>query len=964
MNDLSDLDWSRNGSKPPPTTSYPALRPTPPPPPSGRSAPLSAQASSTHGGGTPQRPSTKSGSDSFAGLVSFGSSKSASKLTLREQQRLLQEEKQREEGERRRRLDAQFGAGDSRFWDALEGNGAPTAQALDPAPSFPTFSGAGGQSSSGSVNRPSAALGLSSKETPAQNAEEDLLAAFSAASPVDSSSHFPPPLNVGSQGTVFSAHQEGKTKESQYGSLGLADDEDPFGLGSMGGQTARPKPAPSGQSGDDDILGLLGKPVSDVVTSKPRDPSPDHVPDGHVSTKKTADDPRDMAIAELVDMGFPADKARQALAETDTGLNVQAAVGWLLNEAHREARQKSQAADADGDRPERNGSGRATQSTSKGRRPRGDEEEEVSSRPAWMQQTSRSSSSQRKGASGSLADGGEKDITQIASEVGNNLLKSANSLWSSGRKKVQKAVAEFQQEGDLNQPKWMRESSAEGRAPSRGRDDENGGRNGISSEAPPPRKSQRQDADITEEALMLEARPPPTRRQRELELGPHTPGLTPPRGRSPIASDVPTEPTRRQDPQQTIRQRPQDAGPKSKLTRQAIEEESSNAYISPARRKKASVPSRPMPAEPEPDLLVGGSRSGRRPAELATVTPPPIQSRNPFIQQKTTSKSSTPTPAPAPQRPKVLPRRVPPAPAPALSTSASHRQKGTEAYKRGDYSSAHTAYSAALSPLPDLHPISIIILCNRALVNLKVGDPKAAVSDAETALDIIGPSKGEGEFISLTNEGDKEMREFFGKALMRKAEALEQMEKWPEAAKAWKEAVEAGVGGAVSIQARNRCEKATGSGAGTTAIASVRKQPPRKPPPRKPKPPSLSVSSTAPSAEAVERLRAANAAAERAEDEKFALADAVDERLGAWKNGKEANLRALLASLDTVLWAEAGWKKVGMHELVIANKVKLIYMKGIAKISTNATTEQRMISAAVFSTLNEAWDRFKKENGL
>jgi hypothetical protein len=930
MNDLSGLDWSataKNGSKPPSTTSYPALRPTPPPPLSGRSTPLSAQASGTHGGGTSKPSSTKSGDDNFANLVSFGSSKSASKLTLREQQKLLQEEKQKEVEERRRRLDAQFGANDSRFWDTLGGNRAPTAQTLDPPVPIPAFSNAGGQSLSDSINKPFAALGLSPNKTSTQNAEEDLLAAFSAASPVDSSSYFPPPLNLDSRSTTFPAHRDTKTQESQFNSAGLAGDEDPFGLGSMGGQTTKLKTAPSGQS-DDDVLGLLGKPVSDVVTSKPRDPSPDGVFDGHTSTK-TSDDPRDTAITELVDMGFPADKAKQALAETDTGLDVQAAVGWLLNEAHREARQKSRVADADGGRPERNGSGRVPQNISTGRRPRGDEED-ISSKPAWMQQPGRSNSSQRKGASGPLANRGEKDITQIASEVGNNLFKSANSLWSTGRKKVQKAVAEFQHEGDPSQPKWMREVSAEGREPSRSRDDEDGGRNEVSSEVPPPRKGQRQDANITEEALMLEARPPPPRRQRELELGTRALGPTPPRGRSPIASDTPTEPTSLQELQPTIHQLSQDAGPKGRLTRQAIEEEVSNAYISPARRKKANVQSRPRPAESEPDLLIGGSRTGQRSTELTTASPPIPQPRNPFRQQTITSKSSTPTPTTTPQRPKVHPRKIPPAPASALSTSASHRQRGTDAYKRGDYSSAHSSYSAALSPLPNLHPISIIIFCNRALVNLKVGDPRAAVSDAETALDIIGPSRGEGESISLADEGDKEMREFFGKALMRKAEGLEQMEKWSEAAKAWREAVESGVGGAVSIQGRNRCEKATGSETRITAIASVRKQPPRKPPP--PRPSSLSVSSTATSAEAVARLRAANAAAEKADDERFALADAVDERLGAWKSGKEANLRALLASLDTVLWAEAGWKKVGMHELVLVNKVKVIYMKGIAKV--------------------------------
>lgn len=34
------------------------------------------------------------------------------------------------------------------------------------------------------------------------------------------------------------------------------------------------------------------------------------------------------------------------------------------------------------------------------------------------------------------------------------------------------------------------------------------------------------------------------------------------------------------------------------------------------------------------------------------------------------------------------------------------------------------------------------------------------------------------------------------------------------------------------------------------------------------------------------------------------------------------------------------------------------------QIPLTATTEQRMISAAVFAALNEAWDGFKRANGL
>ena len=80
------------------------------------------------------------------------------------------------------------------------------------------------------------------------------------------------------------------------------------------------------------------------------------------------------------------------------------------------------------------------------------------------------------------------------------------------------------------------------------------------------------------------------------------------------------------------------------------------------------------------------------------------------------------------------------------------------------------------------------------------------------------------------------------------------------------------------------------------------------------------------------RLRKANQAAERADEEKFALSESVDARLAAWRNGKQDNLRALLGSLDTVLWPEAGWKKVNMSELIMPNKVKINYMKGIGKV--------------------------------
>lgn len=204
------------------------------------------------------------------------------------------------------------------------------------------------------------------------------------------------------------------------------------------------------------------------------------------------------------------------------------------------------------------------------------------------------------------------------------------------------------------------------------------------------------------------------------------------------------------------------------------------------------------------------------------------------------------------------------------------------------------------------------------------------------------------------------MKEFFGKALMRKAEALEQMERWKDAGIVWRECVEAGVGGANSIQGRQRCEKAL-----------TPKPPVSRPTPKSTPKPQSALASLAPTPDsaAVERLRAANKAAEKADDEKFALADKVEARIGKWRDGKRDNLRALLGSLDDVLWEGSGWKKVGLSELVMNGKVKVVYMRAIGrchpdKLPQNASQEIRMIAEGVFSTLNESWDKFKEQNGM
>jgi hypothetical protein len=191
-------------------------------------------------------------------------------------------------------------------------------------------------------------------------------------------------------------------------------------------------------------------------------------------------------------------------------------------------------------------------------------------------------------------------------------------------------------------------------------------------------------------------------------------------------------------------------------------------------------------------------------------------------------------------------------------------------------------------------------------------------------------SRGDGENIDLgpgEGGGNKEMKEFYGKALMRKAEALEQMERWKEAGDAWKICVENGVGASTAIQGRTRCDKALAPKPPVSRTATPK-------PASKPKPKSalsdLGFGQEEDSA-AVKRLREANEAAQKDDDEKFALTDKVEARISNWRDGRRDNIMALIGGLDKVMWEGSGWKKVGMHELVGPSKVKINYMKAIAK---------------------------------
>ena len=887
---------------------YPALRPTPPL--FGRSPPSDSAANGVSQNTFPNSltgsKSSRTNNDSFANLVTFNASQSTTNLSLQEQQRLLQEQKAKAEDDRGRNLDSFFGAShvlnastnssraSSPYWISSnstntdiqkQGNQKLINLAQVPSPGIPND------------------VPYYTPKTPIDN-EADTFAAFSSSAPAEKAGHAP--VTRTRTGLETDSESAISTLDSSQAKVDTLDDDDPFGLGIA----AHPKPVVSrterAEDGNDDVLGLLNRPVSEFSISK----SSQDAAMSPIPTSFT--EPLDQAMAELIDMGFSPDKSKLALESTESGSDVQAAVGLLLSQAHDKSRKEHN---------QQGGSRRDSIGGHKSRRTivQRKGSESGASRPAWMQEQGRSGQRSKPRESRSPSRG-EKEPAQYAQEIGNNLFKTANSIWKTGTKKFSQAVAELNSDSDASQPKWMRDSNGE--LESRKTRTRKGHHNAdgdvgmrrrredfIQQDSPSSKRS------VTAEALMLESSS--IRPGREQSTQPKPKQQT---SHSESATDHRQLSAKREEvspPKPKFLQQSSGKDQKSKLSRQAIEEGAAQAYISPARRRKPAARQTFTPRETQPDSLFTHSNHSFQETESKSVpeTNMPTDSRSDVQDLRHERKQS-------------LPKRViPPISPSAMQLSSVARRTGTAAFKRGDYAEATDHYSKTLSLIPPRHPLILPTLTNRALSHLKIGDPKASIADAKTVLEFIGPSRGVGEVIDMGGEeGIKQMDVYWGKAMTRKAEALEQLEKWDDAATSWRACVEVGVGGATSIAGRNRCEN-----------ASKPKPPaPAKRPPSKANAKSSAFNNLAPesglSAEAVIRLRAANAAADKLDDEKFKLADQVDARLTKWRTGKESNLRALLSSLETVLWESAGWKKVGMGDVLAPNKVKIIYMKGIAKV--------------------------------
>ncbi|XP_047172934.1 auxilin-related protein 1-like isoform X2 [Vigna umbellata] len=103
------------------------------------------------------------------------------------------------------------------------------------------------------------------------------------------------------------------------------------------------------------------------------------------------------------------------------------------------------------------------------------------------------------------------------------------------------------------------------------------------------------------------------------------------------------------------------------------------------------------------------------------------------------------------------------------------------------------------------------------------------------------------------------------------------------------------------------------------------------------------------------------------QEERRRIAESADGQIRRWSAGKEGNMRALLSTLQYVLWPECGWQPVSLTDMITSAAVKKVYRKATLCIHPDkvqqkgATLEQKYIAEKVFDILKECWTKFNAE---
>jgi len=118
---------------------------------------------------------------------------------------------------------------------------------------------------------------------------------------------------------------------------------------------------------------------------------------------------------------------------------------------------------------------------------------------------------------------------------------------------------------------------------------------------------------------------------------------------------------------------------------------------------------------------------------------------------------------------------------------------------------------------------------------------------------------------------------------------------------------------------------------------------------------------------ALKEVREREAKKKREEEEEDVVRKQLEPKIKAWaeEHGKKKQIRALLATLHTILWPGTKWKQVSIGDLLDDRKVKKFYHKATLVVHPDKThelpPEKRFLAKRIFDALSQAKTDF--DNG-
>ncbi|CBY34321.1 unnamed protein product [Oikopleura dioica] len=94
--------------------------------------------------------------------------------------------------------------------------------------------------------------------------------------------------------------------------------------------------------------------------------------------------------------------------------------------------------------------------------------------------------------------------------------------------------------------------------------------------------------------------------------------------------------------------------------------------------------------------------------------------------------------------------------------------------------------------------------------------------------------------------------------------------------------------------------------------------------------------------------------------------DPIDVKVETWAKGKEANVRALIASLQEVLWEGNSWKPISVGEILQPVAVKKSYRRACLVVHPDKHTggENEKLARAIFMQLSESYTKFEENPSM